>query len=59
MPGLLVNTRKDIKLGPLGPSYQYARSVMAYKLAMDKAAASAGKFSNSRSGHFCYERYEI
>ena len=36
--------KKRYKAWPLGPSYQYARSVMAYKLAMDKAAASAGKF---------------
>ncbi len=36
--------KKRYKAWPLGPSYQYARSVMAYKLAMDKAAADAGKF---------------
>ena len=36
--------KKRYKAWPLGPSYQYARSVMAYKLAMDKAASKAGKF---------------
>ena len=30
--------KKKYGAWPLGPSYQYARSVMAYKLAMDKAA---------------------
>ena len=29
---------------PLGPSYQYARAVMLYKIGMDKAAKAAGKF---------------
>ena len=29
---------------PLGPSYQYARAVMLYKIGMDKAAKEAGKF---------------
>ena len=39
--------KKKYGAWPLGPSYQYARSVMAYKLAMDKAAENnAGKFPN-------------
>jgi len=29
---------------PLGPSYQYARSILAYKFAMDKAMEKAGNF---------------
>ena len=29
---------------PTGPSYQYAKAVLYYKLGMDKAAAMAGKF---------------
>lgn len=29
---------------PLGPSYQYAQSILALKLAMDKAAETAGAF---------------
>jgi branched-chain amino acid transport system substrate-binding protein len=29
---------------PLGPSYQYAKAVLFYKLGMDKAAAAAGGF---------------
>jgi branched-chain amino acid transport system substrate-binding protein len=36
--------KKRFKALPLGPSYQYARSILAYKYAMDKAKAKAGSF---------------
>ena len=36
--------KKRFNALPLGPSYQYARSILAYKFAMDKAMKKAGKF---------------
>ena len=36
--------KKRFKALHLGPSYQYARSILAYKFAMDKAMKKAGKF---------------
>jgi branched-chain amino acid transport system substrate-binding protein len=36
--------KKRFNALPLGPSYQYARSILAYKFAMDKAMAKAGSF---------------
>jgi len=36
--------KKRFKALPLGPSYQYARSVLLYKSAMDEAKEKAGKF---------------
>ena len=36
--------KKKYNAYPLGPSYQYARAVLLYKIGMDSAAKKAGKF---------------